>query len=117
MKEAGKVLQTQMKMTPAAETLIAPANKKHYNATTGITSHPINAKIDRYGFHAAEKFIKSQESQEVIWRTSRVHGEQSSLGVIHVFSDKSVTSLGANGLAFYPLLIAVLNRTEKRRIC
>lgn len=75
----------------------------------------MNAKIGRYGCYAAEKFIKSQKSREIIWRTSRIHEEQSFVGALQLLSDKSVILLEANGMDFYPLHITVLSYTEERR--
>lgn len=95
------VLQKQMKLMPAADIAIAATNTKPHDAITGVISHPTNTMIGLYGFHAAKKFIKSLESREVIWRTSGVYGEQSFAGACKVFSDRSVTSLEANGLAYY----------------
>lgn len=108
-----KVLQKQMKLSSAADIVIAPVNTKSHDVITGIISHPMNVKIGRYGCQAAEKLMESQKSQEMIWRASSVHGEQPFVGFAKVFSDKSVTFLRANRMFFYPLHIIVLNYTEK----
>lgn len=69
-----------MKLTPATDIVIAQDNTKPHDAIEDIIFLLMNAKIGRYGCHAVEKFIKSQESSELIRRTSRVHGEQSLVG-------------------------------------
>lgn len=48
MKGALKLLQNQMRMTPASNILLAAHNKKQHDTTMGIISHPKNANIGRY---------------------------------------------------------------------
>lgn len=86
-----------MNLTPESDILIASGNKNQYGANRDIIFHPINAKIGRYGRYAAEKILNSRESRKVVWGLSRNHEKQSFGRAVPVFSNKSVTFLGANG--------------------
>lgn len=78
-------------------------------------THPMNSNIGVFGGRAVKEQIELSQKRDVFWRTISLHGEQSGVGAIQVYSDKSQTTLGAHALFFYPLHVTLLNFTEEWR--
>ena len=77
--------------------------------------HPMIAKLGTECVPAVQKHIMESISKEDTWRTKEKCGEQSFVGMVQLYSDKTCTSLKASALQFYPLHITLLNFSEDHR--
>lgn len=75
-------------------------------------SHPTSAELGKTAIPAVEIAIKRSSSRDVFWREGETH---SFVGLGQIYSDKTQTSLRANGLALYPVHVILLNHQEQER--
>lgn len=88
--------------------------------TSDTYTHPLNSVIGQKSFRVAEVEIKASQNRDICWRTLGRDGEQSCIGGLQLFSDKSQTSLKAGALSFYPLHVTLVNFLEdwrRQHIC
>lgn len=78
-------------------------------------SHSMNAGIGVLARKAFEKHIESSEKLERLWRTASDDKLHSVDVFVQIYSDKSQTSLTADGFLFRLLHLTLLKVSEKLR--
>lgn len=102
------VIREQVRLTPTSDIIIRYIPSEEY-------SHPLNSGIGRNVLPLAEDYIQRHTNNDVRWHSIHSDGEQSCIGCLQLFSDKSQTSLSAGAFKFYPIHITLLNFTETTR--
>lgn len=77
--------------------------------------HPINSLVGRKFVPIAEEKNKRTVDKKVSWRIESIVREQSAIGMLPLFSEKSQKTSGAGTFTFYPLQLTLLNISESSR--
>ncbi|MEM9680053.1 MAG: hypothetical protein AAF901_06985 [Bacteroidota bacterium] len=103
-----EVLKKQISLVKEEHIIRKPDKQKMY-------THPVHSKLGLEGMTAVEQLIKGHEKEEVRWRDEILDGEESFVGCVQFYTDKSMTTLKSSGLTFYPVHVTLLNFTEEAR--
>lgn len=102
------MLKWQVENTPRSEIIT--------DAVAGsLKTHPVNSMVGRRGFPQAERDIKRCGDVYVSYNVIQNGGQQSFVGGLQIFSDKSQTSLIAGASKIYPLHGTFFNLSEEER--
>ena len=81
-------------------------------------SHPFDGRLGTEGVPAVMKLIMSHLGTESLWYTDESNGQQSFVGMLQLYSDKSRTTLKESAFQFYPFHATFLNFSDSyRRHC
>ena len=110
-----KLLREQIKNASESSAIFNPP------ATGSVPneySHPMLAELGTKCEPIVREEIMQSVNKEEMWRNAEKSGEQSFVGMIQLYSDKSRSSLKDSAFQFYPLHVTLLNFSESyRRNC
>ena len=106
-KNVEELLRKQVSLVPSS----------HFHSTTlhGSGVHPMNSSLAKNVSPVVRDEIMRHPDSTVRWYTSERDCRSSTVGYVQLYSDKSVTSLRASGVQFYPLHCTLLNFSEEAR--
>lgn len=108
LRDSVQALRRQIANTTLKDLLAQAVKSK-------LHSHPMSAIIGQKACWAVEAFIEIQASKNVICKCRRCDGEESFLGYLQLFCDKTQASLNAGALIFYLSYATLIYFTEDCR--
>lgn len=80
-----------------------------------VSTHVMNSELGCVAAPLVQRAVQTSTDCGVSWRTKQRDGEESFVGFLQLYSDKSQTSMKSSAFSLYPFHATLLNLTEDAR--